>query len=282
MKTDLYYRLGAPWLRIHGLMRIFSASPKRGFRILTFHDVFEDQLKSFERLVDYVLEHHGVLAPADVEQIATGSKALPANGRVPCLFTFDDGYVSDALAAKKVLNDRNIQAAFFVCPSLMDIPRDRQNDVIFERIYERQAIPKHRVFMSWGDLESLLAAGHTVGSHTLSHQRLSKISNDERKKEIIDSADLLENRLGANVRWFAYPFGDIGSIDAESYKLIRARYEFCCTGLRGLNTPPVSQFALLRDPIDPASPFDYQRLSLSGGLDFLYSRSVKRLLAWAK
>jgi peptidoglycan/xylan/chitin deacetylase (PgdA/CDA1 family) len=282
MKTELYYRLGAPWLRIHALLRTFSGFPQRGFRILTFHDVFEDQLKSFEKLVDYVMEHHGVLAPEDVEKIAGGSKALPDDSRVPCLITFDDGYVADAITAKKILNARGIKAAFFVCPSLMDIPRERQNAVIFEQIYEKQAIPAHRMFMSWKDLESLLAAGHTVGSHTLSHQRLSRISNDERKKEIIDSADVLQNRLGANIRWFAYPFGNIGSIDAESYKIIRTRYEFCCTGLRGLNTPPLSPLALLRDPIDPASPFDYQRLSLSGGLDFLYSRSVKQLLSWTK
>src|SRR3989442_15176960 len=49
MNTDLYYRLGAPWLRIHAALRMFSPE-KKGFRILTFHDVFEDQFKSFERL----------------------------------------------------------------------------------------------------------------------------------------------------------------------------------------------------------------------------------------
>ena len=282
MKTELYYRLGPPWLRIHSFVRALLMSPQKGFRILTFHDVFEDQLESFEKLVDYVMEHHGVLAPEDVEKIAVGSGGVRNEGRVPCLLTFDDGYVSDAMAAKKVLNSRGIRAAFFVCPSLMDIPKERQNAVIFEQIYERQPIPAHRTFMSWKDLESLVATGHTVGSHTLSHQRLSRISNDARKKEIIDSAEVLQNRLGTNIRWFAYPFGDIGSIDAESYKIIRTRYDFCCTGLRGLNTPPLSPLALLRDPVDPASPFDYQRLSLSGGLDFLYSRSVKQLLSWAK
>jgi peptidoglycan/xylan/chitin deacetylase (PgdA/CDA1 family) len=136
--------------------------------------------------------------------------------------------------------------------------------------------------MTWHDLASLRADGHTIGSHTLSHQRLSAISGDERKREILDSADVLQKRLGESVRWFAYPFGTIGSIDAESYALIRSRYEFCCTGLRGLNAAPVPRFALLRDPVDPLSPFDYQQLSLSGGLDFLYSRSVKRLMSWAK
>jgi peptidoglycan/xylan/chitin deacetylase (PgdA/CDA1 family) len=281
MTTHLYYRLGTPWLRIHAAFRVFSPRPK-GFRILIFHDVFEDQFKPFERLLDHVAERHGILAPEDVENIVNGSASLPNDGRVPCLITFDDGYASDAMVAKEILNSRGIKAAYFVCPKLMDVPKHQQNAVIFERIYERQAIPAYRMFMTWGDLASLRAAGHTIGSHTLSHQRLSAISGDERKREILDSADVLQKRLGESVRWFAYPFGTIGSIDAESYALIRSRYEFCCTGLRGLNAAPVPRFALLRDPVDPLSPFDYQQLSLSGGLDFLYSRSVKRLMSWAK
>ena len=136
--------------------------------------------------------------------------------------------------------------------------------------------------MSWEDLARLADAGHTIGSHTLTHQRLSAIPESERKREILESADVLQRRLGLTPRWFAYPFGDIHSIDAESYAIIRSGYEFCCTGLRGLNRPPLSRFAMLREPIDPLSPFDYQRLSLCGGLDFMYSRSVRRLMSWAK
>ena len=280
MKPGLYYPLATPWLRLHAAWRMLV--PRRpGFRILTFHDVFEDQFKLFERLLDYVAEHHAILSPMDVQNIVNGSAHLTNDGRVPCLITFDDGYLSDAMVARKILNTRGIKAVFFVCPALMDVPREKQNAVIFERIYEGQKIPAHRVFMAWEDLVALAAAGHTIGSHTLSHQRLSAISQDERKREILDSADVLQKRLGAGIRWFAYPFGNIGSIDPQSYAIIRSRYEFCCTGLRGLNTLPPPGLALLRDPIDPLAPFDYQRLSLSGGLDFLYSRSVKRLMSWA-
>src|SRR5207249_1663882 len=168
----------------------------------------------------------------------------------PCLITFDDGYVSDAIVAGNILKDRGIQALYFVCPALMDIPKGQQNAVIFERIYENQAVPSHRVFMSWEDLARLADAGHTIGSHTLSHRRLSAIPESERKREILESSVVLQKRLGVTPRWFAYPFGDIRSIDAESYVIIRSAYQFCCTGLRGLNTTPVSRFALLREPID--------------------------------
>ncbi len=282
MNTNLYYRLGAPWLRMHRALRAFTR-PQRGFRILTFHDVFDGQQESFAKLIDYVVQHHGILQAEDVEKIANGTAELPGDaGCLPCLITFDDGYISDATVAARVLNDRGIKAVYFVCPALMDIPKARQNAIIFERIYEKQAIPSHRMFMSWDDLARLRDAGHTIGSHTMSHQRLSTISESERKREIVESAEQLQRRLGVIPRWFAYPFGDIHSINAESFGIIRSAYEFCCTGLRGLNTVPVSKFALLRDPIDPSSPFDYQRLSLCGGLDFMYARAVKRLMSWAK
>ena len=281
MNTNFYYQLGPPWLRIHAALRTFTP-PQKGFRILTFHDVYEDQHESFARLIDYVMRHHGILSPEDVEKVANGAAELPNSDRIPCLITFDDGYVSDAIVAARILNERGIKALYFVCPALMDIPREQQNAVIFERIYEKHTVPPHRIFMSWEDLESLAAAGHTIGSHTLSHQRLSAISVRERKREILESAEVLQKRLGVTPRWFAYPFGDIHSIDAESYAVIRSGYEFCCTGLRGLNRSPMSRFALLREPVDPLSPFGYQRLSLCGGLDFMYSRSVKRLMSWAE
>ena len=250
---------------------------------MTFHDVFEDQHEAFAKLIDYVMQYHGILRPEDVEEMANAAGELSGDPyRVPCLITFDDGYLSDALVAGSILKDRGIKAVYFVCPALMDIPKERQNAVIFERIYERHAIPSHRVFMTWENLACLVDAGHTIGSHTLSHQRLSAIPENERKREILDSRAVLQNRLGVTLRWFAYPFGDIHSIDAESYAIIRSAYQFCCTGLRGLNTTPVSRLALLREPIDPSSPFDYQRLSLCGGLDFMYARAVKRLMPWAK
>ncbi|MFV8781302.1 polysaccharide deacetylase family protein [Microbulbifer sp. SA54] len=48
----------------------------------------------------------------------------------------------------------------------------------------------------------------TIGSHTLSHPRLSQMSTDKAKREIVQSKLRLEEKLGARVDHFSYPYGD--------------------------------------------------------------------------
>ncbi len=131
--------------------------------------------------------------------------------------------------------------------------------------------------MSWSDLESLIASGHTIGSHTTHHLRLSKLSIYVLQREIIESAELLASRLGISTRWFAYPLGDLGSIDWESYGIIGTRYEFCCSGIRGMNSGRTHRLGLLREHLDLGTPFEYQKLVFEGGLDFWYKIQAKRL-----
>ncbi|PCH52940.1 MAG: hypothetical protein COC22_03380 [Flavobacteriaceae bacterium] len=47
-----------------------------------------------------------------------------------------------------------------------------------------------------------------VGSHTLSHPKLSKLSNKEWKNEIKGSKNHLEDELGIAIETFCYPYGD--------------------------------------------------------------------------
>src|SRR5438876_11762792 len=95
MNPNFYYQLGPPWLRIHAALRTFTP-PQKGCRILTFHDVYEDQHESFARLIDYVMRHHAILRPEDVAKTAHGAAELPDSDRSPCLLTSDDRHVSDA------------------------------------------------------------------------------------------------------------------------------------------------------------------------------------------
>jgi len=163
----------------------------------------------------------------------------------------------------------------------MDIPQERQREPITRHIFEGELgtgrIPDDTTLMSWADVQSLVQAGHTIGSHALFHRRLSRLTDEERRGEIIDSGSFLEDRLEVPVRWFAYPFGDLGSIDSSSLRIIGGRYEFCCSTLRGVNAATTRPLELLRDHIDLSASFAYQRMILAGSLDFRYRRSVKQL-----
>ena len=65
--------------------------------------------------------------------------------------------------------------------------------------------------------------------------RLKGAPSDRIETEIAQAADVLRTRLGAAARWFAFPFGDIGSIDAPALRIAGRYHELCRSGVRGPN-----------------------------------------------
>jgi len=284
-KQPLRYRLARSLLLSRRVLASMGGKTLAGsFRTLLFHDLPEEQLPAFDRLVQHVMADYGFITPAEAESILAGSHD-PLNRRVPVLLTFDDGFASQARAAREILDRYAIKAVFFLCPGLMNVPVERQREAITRYIFDGESetsLPGSMRLLSWSEAKSLLAAGHTIGSHTVFHRRLCGLGAEELQREIVGSGELLEKRLGISVRWFAYPFGNIESIDPSSYELIRSRYEFSCSGIRGLNSNQTHPLALLRDCMDPMSPLEYQEFILLGGLDFFYRNRARRLHLMAK
>ena len=56
-----------------------------------------------------------------------------------------------------------------------------------------------------GDLRRIVAEGHEVGSHTLTHPRLTEIGDDEARTEIIGGLDAIEEVLGERPGLFRAP-----------------------------------------------------------------------------
>ncbi len=104
------------------------------------------------------------------------------------VLTFDDGWVNQYRHAFPVLVRHGYPATFFVFTN--PIGRDTR-------------------FMDWGQLRELTEAGMTVGSHSRTHPYLGRIADPaELRREVAGSRTLLEERLGVEVRFFAYPFGE--------------------------------------------------------------------------
>jgi peptidoglycan/xylan/chitin deacetylase (PgdA/CDA1 family) len=264
-----------------GFFHKLLTRPEAGaFRILMLHDVPESQAANFQRLLQYLLENYGVLTPREAEARLTGERVPLDRGRVPYLLTFDDGFKSNAAVAAEILNQYGAKAIFFVCPDFLDLPRENHEKVMVENIHQGkidESLPEDRRFMSWDDCRLLAQAGHTIGAHSRSHRRLSGLADADRFQEIVTSGEILASRLGAPVTWFAYPFGFIDCIDAPSLAIIRSHYSFCCSGIRGLNSPKTRSLALLREQLSLDMPFELQQLILTGAFDFFYSTRAKRL-----
>ena len=63
------------------------------------------------------------------------------------------------------------------------------------------------IFLNWEDIKSLSENGVGIGSHSISHHNLFEIDKDLILKELKESKELIENRLGVNIKSFSYPYG---------------------------------------------------------------------------
>jgi peptidoglycan/xylan/chitin deacetylase (PgdA/CDA1 family) len=255
-----------------------------GIRVLLFHDICRTHAAQFGELLDWVQAGPGFLAPRDFEAILAGRIGTRPGAY---LLTFDDGFKSSCWIAERILAPRGIRAIFLVCPGLVGLEGSAAQEFVAARIY-RSAIRPDQVNddllpLSWEDVRVLAASGHTVGSHSFSHRVLSEIRDPTAlRHEVCSSGDALADRLGRPVAWFAYPFGNNDSINAAAYRLIRERYMFCCTNLRGALRAGDEPLYIWRESLDLREALNYTKFVARGGLDWSYAckrRKLKRKTA---
>jgi peptidoglycan/xylan/chitin deacetylase (PgdA/CDA1 family) len=208
----------------------------------------------------------GFMTPGDVPARLS---MTASDSKCPVLVSFDDGFTSNHAMAKSILTHHGIKALFFVCPGLMDLPRDRQASAIAANVFsgKTNSVPK---MMTWKQVEELLQMGHAVGGHGMSHTRLAGLDPSRLEDEIGGAQHRLTEFLAGPATWFAFPFGDIGSIDKEALSVIARHFRYCRSGVRGLNRSSTSPLKLLAEHVDLNAPFAYQRMALEGGLDGRY------------
>ncbi len=105
--------------------------------------------------------------------------SLPAK---PVVITFDDGYGGQWNAVRE-LNARGMKGVFFVL--------GQGNG------------------LSWYQLRQMISRGHEVGSHSMSHPFLTRLSDSQLRYQVYESRRRLEANLGVRMRYFAYPYGDV-------------------------------------------------------------------------
>ena len=143
-----------------------------------------------------------------------GAAASAANGF--CL-TFDDGFLNVFDHALPVLQKRGLRSIQFIVGSLIG----RQDE------WDRAIGEPPQTLMDEGQIREWLAAGQEIGSHTLTHPHLTRLSIEEARREIFDSKKLLEDRFGREIKHFCYPYGDH---DAAIRDLVgEAGYASACT-----------------------------------------------------
>lgn len=151
-----------------------------------------------------------------------------APGRAVWL-TFDDGHQDNFSPGLDLLRQRGHRATFFVVaePSLTGAPG----------------------YVDVGMLREMVQAGMSIGSHSLTHPRLARLSEGDLRREVVDSRARLEDALQVPVTTFCYPYGNWNPRVVEV--VAEAGYRLAVSTIRGNRNEPGERFLLKRAMIQP-------------------------------
>ncbi len=250
-----------------GLLRAREALVRRPFlTVLLFHRVTdqipEDGLtvgtRRFAAICRMLRRRFNVVPLAEIFRLRRAGEPFP---RRTLAMTFDDCYRDNLLAAR-VLADYGLPACFFIPTAFVGT----------EHVFDWDRDLPRMANLRWDEVREMAALGHEIGSHTVTHPDMAQVSDDQARRELVESKRVLESQLGRPVRWFAYPFGGREQFPADRLPLVEeAGYEGCLSAYGGF------LFADAGDPIVPREAVPYfssvlnLELHLRGGLDWYYA-----------
>ncbi|MCK9351973.1 MAG: polysaccharide deacetylase family protein [Candidatus Paceibacterota bacterium] len=144
-----------------------------------------------------------------IDDVLLTAQPLPAPpvGKGFVTFSFDDGRSESSVIP--LLKNLGIKGTFFLNPT--PLIEQWEPGIVF----------------TLAEVKTLVAHGHEIGNHTLTHSSLIGLAPDELDRQVVGSKEMLESMTGRSVLTFAYPFGDF---DLASYALVAANH----IGARGV------------------------------------------------
>lgn len=149
--------------------------------------VFEKQMK-FLQDNGYVF-----LRFSDLLAIRKGERALPHRA---ALIYFDDGYEDNYVHAYPILKRLGIPATVFVVTDCVD-----QKMLLWETNLDPATA---HMFLTWEDVRAMSGV-FDVGTHTVTHRKLTGLKTDEIRKELMESRKRIREMTGKEVIALSFP-----------------------------------------------------------------------------
>lgn len=183
----------------HAACRVLGQPSATPLVVLYYHGVPAPQRHRFAKQLDELARRADVVGP-DFE-----GPAASMRGRVA--ITFDDGFQSVHDNALPELASRQMPCTIFVPAGALGRNPNWEGEGGDDALDP---------VMSAQDVKTLVGPLVTIGAHSMSHPRLSRLPRDEARREITGSKALLEALIGRPVTLFAFPYGDF---DAETTRM---------------------------------------------------------------
>ena len=130
--------------------------------------------------------------------IGTVSPAAASTPRTIVSLGFDDGFANAYTTAAPILASHGMQGTYFIISLNVGTPG----------------------YMTWSQIAALAGAGNEIAGHTFTHPDLATLTPTQVRQEVCSNrSDLLSRGFSATD--FAYPFGTLGTINAQDEQIVR-------------------------------------------------------------
>lgn len=121
--------------------------------------------------------------------------------------TFDDAFLSVLELAYPIMAELDIPGTVFVPTAFADQRQPLEWAGIDHWLRTPDA--SELQCMNWDDLSRLVAGGWEIGSHTMTHPRLTQLDDKGLERELGESRRECAARIGRPCDSVAYPYGDV-------------------------------------------------------------------------
>lgn len=234
--SDIFYYLDK--------IKIRKCEKENDFRILLYHSIGErtgeDVLgikvakEEFLHQMQFLSDNkYNVVGLVELIELMRKNMPIPKDS---VAITFDDGYRDNLTEAAPILKKFNYPALVFVCLDYLE--KNKKDSLDYWVKWE---------FLSKEDFVHLTDFNFDVGLHSLTHRRLSRLSVEELKKEILNAKIKLEHYINREVNLFSYPYG---AFNLKTIEILRTGgFIGACCSRGGRNTHSTDFYKLKRTEI---------------------------------
>lgn len=176
---------------------------------VTFDDGFADNYE----IAKPILDQYGIPAAFYIAVSSIESPLPPWYIRLRHAFYtstesswLDQGSEQQYLLTDNVSRNDALVRACRKCAPLAAIAQDMAVSELEMQLQVDPFKPDPGLMLTWNQIRLLRAAGHIIGSHTLTHPNMAYVDDQEiLEQEFVSSRGMLERQLGAQVIHFSYP-----------------------------------------------------------------------------
>ena len=221
----------AAQVKWHGRTPAASSPTWHDFPVLMYHRIADDGpaalaqwrtgVDAFAQQLTWLRDNgwHGI-SLSRLHAVFSEGQALPNKS---VILTFDDGTTDFIENALPLLHRFGFPTALFVPTGKVGGSADWDSD------YGPPA-----PLMNWDTLRALRHSNVTIGSHSVSHQRLTSLDAEAIVRELARSKAQLAYEMERDITTIAYPFGDFDTAIRNTAEICGYRLGFTCVdGLNG-------------------------------------------------